>query len=87
MSRPPDDLALVPTADLLAELYGRYDCAVFAGLRTLGSDEEAEFGYAGGTYTGVGLARGLADYLTQQRALCLLAAEDDEDDDARADDD
>ena len=75
----PIDLSLVPTADLLTELYDRYDCAVFAGLRNLGGEEEAEFGYAGGTYTGVGLARGLAEYLTQQRALCLLAAEDDED--------
>jgi hypothetical protein len=79
------DLALVETAALLEELYARYDCAVFAGLRVLDADrEEAEFGYCGGTYAGEALANALGDYVQAQRHFRALAAEDleGEDDDA-----
>jgi hypothetical protein len=69
------------TADLLAELYARFDTVVFAGLSTPGADEVADYGYCGSTFAGEALARGLAQYLTAQRAT-VDDAQPDADDDA-----
>lgn len=58
------ELELFSTEDLMAELYSRYDCVVFAGLRDLSSaDQETDCGFAGGAITARGLAEDLIDYI------------------------
>jgi hypothetical protein len=61
---PHTELELIATEDLIGELYARYDCCVFAGLRNLGaSDQETDCGFAGGAVTARGLTGDLLDYI------------------------
>jgi hypothetical protein len=58
------------TEELIAELYSRYDCAVFAGLRDLTSDEqENDYGFVGGATTAKGLTGDLLDYIKEQQTI------------------
>jgi hypothetical protein len=50
------NLSLISTAELVAEVQARYDCAVFAGLRNMdAAQEETDYWYSGGAYTVLGL--------------------------------
>jgi hypothetical protein len=66
----PADLELFSTEDLMAELYARYDCVVFAGLRDLNQQEQdSDFGFAGGATTAKGLCGDLLDYIKAQQTI------------------
>jgi hypothetical protein len=64
------DLELISTEDLVAELYARYHCVVFAGLRDLSSaDQETDCGFAGGAVTAKGLCADLLDYIKEHQKV------------------
>lgn len=70
---PPETLSgleAYATDALVAELYARYDCVVFAGLRDLSrQDQETDCGFAGGAVVARGLVADLADYIAQHQRL------------------
>jgi hypothetical protein len=58
------------TEELIAELYARYDCVVFAGLRDLSKqDQETDCGFAGGAVVARGLVADLQDYIAAHQRV------------------
>jgi hypothetical protein len=63
-------LELFSTEELVAELYSRYDCVVFAGLRDLSKqDQETDCGFAGGAVVARGLVADLTDYIAAHQRV------------------
>ena len=63
-------LEAYPTEELVAELYARYDCVVFAGLRDLTrQDQETDCGFAGGAVVARGLVADLSDYIASHQRV------------------
>jgi hypothetical protein len=61
------------TEELVTELYARYDCVVFAGLRDLCvQNQETECGFAGGATTAKGLCGDLLDYIREHQRHARL---------------